>query len=192
MSKLKPLQTVYAENIAPALATELGIQNVMAVPKMTKVKVSVGIGKIARKSSGQMDDAKIAEISENIAMITGQKPTVNLSRKAISNFKLRAGMPIGISVTLRGQRMYDFISRLVGIALPRVRDFRGISPKGFDGHGNYSMGMKDFTVFPEVPPEKADWVHGLEITIVTSAKDDTGGRALLTALGFPFQKKDNQ
>lgn len=188
MSKLKPLQAVYKEDIAPRLASELGIKNAMAIPNLTKVKVSVGVGKIARKSSGAMDEAKIAEISDNIAMITGQKPTTNLARKSISNFKLRAGMPIGISVTLRGERMYDFVSRLVNVALPRVRDFRGLSPRGFDGQGNYSMGMKDFTVFPEVPPEKSDWVHGLQITVVTSAEDDASGRALLTALGFPFQK----
>lgn len=164
----------------------------MAIPRITKVKVSVGVGKIARKggSSNSMDDARMKQIAENIERITGQKSTQHLSKKAISNFKLRAGMPIGISVTLRGKRAYDFISRLVNIALPRVRDFRGISPKSFDGKGNYSLGMKDFTVFPEVRPEDADFVHGVEITVVTSAQDDKSGLALLTALGFPFKKDD--
>ena len=161
------LQTEFNKTILPSLAKELGVKNVMAIPRIAKVKVAVGVGKIARKggSSNSMDEARLQEISDNIARITGQKPRLHNSRKAISNFKLRAGMPIGISVTLRGEMALDFISRLVNIALPRVRDFRGISRKGFDGKGNYSLGLKDFTVFPEVRPEDTEFTHGVEITI---------------------------
>jgi len=193
VSKLT-LQDEFNQKLLPELQKKLGVKNFMAVPRVTKVKVAVGIGKIARKggSSNSMDEVRLKQITENITRIAGQKPTQHLSRKAISNFKLRAGMVIGLSVTLRGKRAYDFINRLVNIALPRVRDFRGISAKGFDGQGNYSMGMKDFTVFPEVRPEDADFVHGIEITVVTSAKDDKAGLALLTALGFPFQKDDSK
>ncbi len=182
------LQDEYKTKIAPALSKELGKQNVMAIPRVEKIKISVGVGKIARKASNAMDDAKIKVISDNITTITGQKPTIHKAKKSISNFKTREGMPIGISVTLRGTRMYDFLSKLVNITLPRVRDFRGLSPKAFDGHGNYSLGIKDYTVFPEIKPEDIEITHGLEVTVVTTASDDTGGRALLTALGFPFKK----
>lgn len=182
------LQDEFKNKILPALQKEAGHTNVMAVSKLVKVKVSVGVGKIARKASNAMDEGKIQTISNNIAVVTGQKPTVHKTRKAISNFKTRIGMPIGVSVTLRGIRMYDFVSRLVNITLPRVRDFRGISPKSFDGHGNYSLGLRDYTVFPEVKPEGVEFTHGLEITVVTSAQNDKEGLALLTALGFPFQK----
>ena len=188
MATLTP-HASYTKHIAPKLAKELGKKNPMSVPKVTKVKVSVGLGKIARKAGGNnMDDAKIKEVVENIAAITGQKPSVHNSRKAISNFKLREGMPIGVSVTLRGPKAYDFIEKLVKIVLPRVRDFRGISGKSFDGAGNYSLGMKDHTVFPEIKPERSDFVHGFEVTVVTNATTDTEGRALLTELGFPFIK----
>lgn len=182
------LQTEYKDKIAPKIQAELGVKNVMAVPRIEKVKISVGLGKIARKASNAMDDAKIEIIRDNIALITGQKPTIHNAKKAISNFKTRAGMPIGISVTLRGARAYDFISKLVNITLPRVRDFRGIKANAFDGHGNYSLGLKDYTFFPEVDPVKVELTHGVEITVVTTAADDAGGRALLTAMGFPFQK----
>lgn len=157
---------------------------------MVKVKVAVGVGKIARKAgtSNSMDDAKLKKISNNLATITGQKPRTHLSKKAISNFKLRTGMPIGLSVTLRKKAMFDFISRLVNIALPRVRDFRGLNPKSFDGNGNFSLGLNDYSVFPEVQPEDVESVHGVEITIVTTAKNDHEGLELLTALGFPLQK----
>ncbi len=184
------LQDEYKTKLAPALGSELGIKNIMAIPSVEKIKVSVGVGKIARKASNAMDDAKIKIISDNVAEITGQQPTIHKAKKSISNFKTREGMPIGVSVTLRGTRMYDFLSKLVNIALPRVRDFRGINPKAFDGHGNYSLGIKDYTVFPEVKPEEIEITHGIEITVVTTATDDKAGLALLTTLGFPFKKPE--
>lgn len=184
------LQNEYKTTLAPALQKELSIKNFFAVPRVVKVKVSVGFGKTARKSAGgSMDETMIAKISDHIAQITGQKPRMHKARIAISNFKLRAGMPVGISTTLRGVKMYDFMSRLVNVALPRVRDFRGIPAKSFDGHGNYSFGLKDFGVFPEIRPEDVEVSHGLEVTIVTTADDDTAAHKLLSALGFPFQKK---
>jgi large subunit ribosomal protein L5 len=183
------LQDEYKTKIVPALQKELGIKNPFAVPRVAKVKVSVGFGKTARKSAGgSMDEAMIAKISDHIAQITGQKPRSHKARIAISNFKLRAGMVIGLSTTLRGVKMYDFLSRLVNVALPRVRDFRGIPAKSFDGHGNYSVGMKDFGVFPEILPEDVEITHGLEITVVTTTNDDAAAYKLLAALGFPFQK----
>lgn len=180
----------YRNEILPTLKSELGTKNVMATPRVTKVKVSVGFGKIARKSAGgSMDEGKMKEISENIALITGQKPALHKAKKAISNFKSRKGLEIGMSVTLRGVRAQEFIGRFVNIALPRVRDFRGIGAK-FDGHGNYSVGLKDHTVFPEISPEKAEFSHGIEVTIVTTTTSDKEARLLLDKLGFPFQKKN--
>lgn len=188
------LQNEFKTKILPALQKELGIKNSFAVPQLTKVKIAVGFGKTARKggSSNTMDESKIKQISQNIATITGQKPRNHISKKAISNFKLRAGMPIGTSVTLRGKRMFDFIGRLVNITLPRVRDFRGISLKSFDGQGNYSLGIKDYTVFPEIKPEDAEANHGLQITVATTAKNNNEGKALLFALGFPFIKPEKK
>jgi large subunit ribosomal protein L5 len=176
--------------LLPKVGEKLGIQNLHAIPQIDKVKVSVGIGKLARKggSSNSMDDGIVAKISNNLATITNQKPRTHLSKKAISNFKLREGMVIGVSVTLRGNRALDFINKLVNIALPRVRDFRGIPLKSFDGSGNYSLGIKDFTVFPEVKPEDADLVHGIEVTVCTTADSDKAAKELLTQMGFPFQK----
>lgn len=177
-------------DILPKVGKSLGIKNPHAIPQIEKVKISVGIGKIARKSSSSnaMDESVIEKISNNIATITNQKPRTHLSKKAISNFKLRENMVIGESVTLRGDRALDFINKLVNIALPRVRDFRGISLKSFDGHGNYSLGLKDYTVFPEVKPEDADFTHGIEITVCTTSSSDEEAKELLTQLGFPFQK----
>ncbi|MFH0776582.1 MAG: 50S ribosomal protein L5 [Patescibacteria group bacterium] len=189
MSSLDLSKTVKTA-ILPALGKKLGIKNWHAIPRIEKVKVAIGVGRIARKggSSNSMDEAVIEKISKNLATITNQKPCIHLSKKAISNFKLREGMPIGLSVTLRGARAFDFINKLVNVALPRVRDFRGIPAKSFDGQGNYSLGLKDFTVFPEVRPEDAEFVHGLEITVCTSTRSDSAAKELLTALGFPFQK----
>ena len=189
MTSLNLSETVKTE-ILPAVGKKIGAKNLHAIPQIDKVKVSVGVGKLARKggSSNSMDEAILKKVSNNIATITNQKPRIHLSKKSISNFKLRDGMAIGLSVTLRGARAIDFISKLVNIALPRVRDFRGISNKSFDGHGNYSLGMKDFTVFPEVKPEDADFVHGVEVTICTTTSSDKKAKTLLAALGFPFQK----
>jgi len=189
MNSIDLSATVKTE-LLPKVGKKLGIKNFHAIPQIDKVKVAVGVGKTARKggSSNSMDESLLTKISQNIATITNQKPRTHLSKKAISNFKLRAGMPIGISVTLRKNQALDFINKLVNIALPRVRDFRGLSLKSFDGHGNYSLGMKDFTVFPEVRPEDAEFVHGIEITICTTADSDEAAKELLTQLGFPFQK----
>lgn len=188
MSAPAPLRTRLKKEILPELKKELGVKNVLAIPTIEKVKISVGFGKIARKAGGgTMDDAKIATIIENIAVITGQKSVIHSAKKAISNFKIREGLQIGCSVTLRGARALDFLDRLIHVALPRVRDFRGI-PAKFDGHGNYSLGMKDHTVFAEILPEKTEFTHGLEITVVTTAKTNADGRALLNKIGFPFVK----
>lgn len=176
--------------ILPKVGEKLGVKNLHAIPQIEKVKVSVGMGKIARKggSSNSMDDTAIQQIVDNLTAITGQKPRTHMSKQAISNFKLRIGMPIGLSVTLRGKRAYDFINKLVNIALPRVRDFRGLRRKSFDGQGNYSLGIQDCTVFSEIKPEEVELVHGLEVTICTTASHDEEGLELLSALGFPFQK----
>jgi len=189
MSSLN-LSAIVKTEILPVVGKKIGAKNIHAVPQIEKVKVSIGVGKIARKggSSNSMDNTILEKISKNMATITNQKPRIHLSKKSISNFKLRDGMAIGLSVTLRGTRAIDFISKLVNIALPRVRDFRGISNKSFDGHGNYSLGLRDFTVFPEVKPEDTDLIHGLEVTICTSTNSDKQAKELLTQLGLPFQK----
>lgn len=171
----------YLEKVLPQVQKDLQIKNRHAAPMLKRVHVNVGIGTYLKTSKD------FTPIVENITRITGQKPIVVLSRKAISNFKLRIGQPTGITVTLRGQRMYDFINKLTNVVLPRVRDFRGISLKGFDGRGNYSMGMNEHIVFPEARTEDEMKSFGLQITIVTSAKSDAEGEALLRALGFPFK-----
>ena len=176
------LKEHFFKNLAPALKKELGVKNVWAVPRLTKVKLNVGLGSfIAAKKD-------YSEVVDNLAAITGQKPVVTKARMAISNFKIKQHQPVGVTVTLRGKKMYDFISKLVNITFPRVRDFRGISPKGFDGHGNYTVGIVENTVFPEINPDNIDKIYGLEVTIVTTAKDDASGKKLLEAFGFPFQK----
>lgn len=181
-TKALTLQEQFQKNILPSLQKELGIKNVWAVPRLKKVKLNVGLGPfIAAKKD-------YSEIINNLAVITGQKPVVTKARKAISNFKIRKDLPVGVTVTLRGKRMYDFVNRLVNITFPRVRDFQGISVKGFDGKGNYSVGILENTVFPEVNPDTVDKIHSLQVTIVTSAGDDEKGYKLLKALGFPFQK----
>lgn len=173
----------FQKEIIPLLRKELNLKNPMAVPRITKVKVNVGIGSYLQKS-GTKD---FAPVVENIAALTGQKPIVIRSKKAISNFKLKIGMPIGVIATLRGKRMYDFLNKLINLILPRIRDFRGISVSGFDGKGNYNLGIREVTVFPEVNPDAVIRDHGLQISIVTTAGDNRKGYFLLKALGFPFR-----
>jgi large subunit ribosomal protein L5 len=169
--------------ILPKLQMDLGIKNPMAAPQFKKVIVNVGIG------SRYAQSKDFSDVLENISAITGQKPIVVSSRKAISNFKLREGMPNGVKVTLRGKRMYDFLSRLIHVALPRTRDFQGMSAKAFDKRGSYSLGMKDISVFPEVNQDDLSHIHGLQITIVTTSDSDEHARALLAACHFPFKKE---
>lgn len=177
------LKQRYFEEIRPKLKEELRLANVMAVPKLVKIVVNVG-------AKEALDDKKILEaISAQITAITGQKPVIRQAKKSVAAFKLREGQPIGIAVTLRGQRMYDFLEKLIAIVFPRVRDFHGLSKGGFDGHGNYSFGFAEQIVFPEIEYSQIDKIRGLEVTINTNAKDDEEGKALLTALGVPFVKK---
>jgi large subunit ribosomal protein L5 len=183
MTKAMKLKERFIKEIIPQLQKELGIKNINAVPKLKKVIVNAGLGHFY--TSGTKD---FSEFANNIALITGQKPIITKAKKAISNFKIRAGMPNGVMVTLRGERMYDFIEKLVNVVLPRTRDFRGISPKAFDGKGNYTVGIKEHIVFPEINPDDIVKIHGLQICINTTAKNDEEGHALLKALGFPFKK----
>lgn len=176
------LSEKYQKEIRPNLLKSLGLKNINAVPRLEKVKVNVGIGTFMRNNKDY------SEILENIVAITGQKPVVNKATKAISNFKLKIGMPVGISVTLRKKKMYDFLDRLINIVLPRVRDFQGIPNKSFDKNGNYSFGIKDCSVFPELDIEDITKTHGLQITVTTSAKTAEEGKSLLTEMGFPFKK----
>jgi len=173
----------YRSEIAPALKTKFGYKNVMQIPTLSKVVVNMGVGEAAR-------DSKIIEGAiRDLAVITGQRPQVTRSRKSIAQFKLRENMPIGAHVTLRNDRMWEFTDRLLSIALPRIRDFRGLSPKQFDGNGNYTFGLTEQVVFPEIEQDKIDGTRGMDITFVTTAKTDEEGRELLRALGFPFQEK---
>ena len=172
----------FNKEVVPALQKELGLKNMMAVPRISKVKLNVGIGTLTKHTKD------FSDVIENVAKITGQKPVVTKAKMAISNFKLREGMPTGITVTLRGKNMYEFIYRLVNIVFPRTRDFRGLNPKSFDGNGNYSVGFKEALVFPEINPDDVLNVHGIQVTVSTTAKNDEEGRALLTQIGFPFKK----
>jgi large subunit ribosomal protein L5 len=175
------LKTLYSNEITLKLMDRLGYKNVMQVPKLTGIVLNMGLGE-AIQNIKVLDSAV-----QELGLIAGQKPVVTRARKSIAAFKLRAGMPIGCKVTLRGGRMYDFFTRLVNIALPRVRDFRGVSPKGFDGRGNYSLGIKEHIIFPEIDYDKIDKIKGLNVTIVTSARTDEGGKALLQLMGMPFR-----
>jgi large subunit ribosomal protein L5 len=176
------LKTRYRAEIAPALKSQFNYPNVMQIPTLTKVIVNMGVGEAAR-------DSKLIEGAiKDLTIITGQKPQVTKSRKSIAQFKLREGMPIGAHVTLRNDRMWEFTDRLLSIALPRIRDFRGLSPKQFDGNGNYTFGLTEQVVFPEIEQDKIDRQRGMDITFVTTAKNDEEGRALLKALGFPFKE----
>jgi large subunit ribosomal protein L5 len=176
------LKQRYLEEIAPKIREQLGIDNVMRTPKLDKIVVNIGLGEA-------VNDSKALEgAMSDLATITGQKPRVNRARKSIASFKIREGMPIGVKVTLRGDRMWEFFDRLLSVALPRVRDFRGMNPKSFDGRGNYTFGLTEQLSFPEIDYDDVDDTRGMDITIVTTAEDDEQGRALLDAYGFPFVK----
>lgn len=178
------LLKIYKEKIVPELQKSLNEKNVMSVPKLTKITINAGIGTYVKKQ-GQKD---FSHIVDNLEKITGQKAVTTLSKKAISNFKIREGEPLGVIVTLRGEKMYSFLSKLINIVLPRVRDFRGVSRKSFDGNGNYSLGFKEHIAFPEVKPDDVIKIHGLQVNICTNAKDNAKALALLEAFGFPFKK----
>ena len=178
-----PLYQAYTNTVVPKLKERLGLKNVMQVPKIQKVTLNIGYGKRAKEG------AFIERVEDTLKRISGQKPVRNKAKKAISNFKLREGIEIGSSVIMRGERMYDFLYKLVNLTLPRVRDFRGLNPKSFDGKGNYTIGFKEHLAFPEIGGDAADQIHGLEVTITTSATTNDQGRALLEEMGFPFRKK---
>ena len=182
--KITPrLKTKYAEEVRPALLAEFKHANVMEVGGITKVGVNMGVGEAAH------DSKQIEGAARDLAAITGQKAQITKARKSIAQFKLREGQPIGAYVTLRGDRMWEFLDRLISISLPRIRDFRGLSPKQFDGNGNYTFGLTEQSVFHEIEQDKIDRVRGMDITVVTTAKTDEEGRALLKKLGFPFKEK---
>ncbi len=182
MSNVPRLKTKYREEIIPALEAEFNHSNPHNVAGLQKIVVNMGVGEAARDS--KVLDGAIADITA----ITGQKPQVTKAKKSIAQFKLREGQPIGCHVTLRGDRMWEFLDRLLATALPRIRDFRGLSPKQFDGNGNYTFGLTEQTVFHEIDQDKIDRVRGMDITLVTTAKDDSEGRSLLRQLGFPFKE----
>jgi len=175
------LKKRYRETIRPKLLKDLGLSNIHQVPKVEKVTVNRGLGEAAQNSKSL--EASLAEM----ATITGQKALVTRAKKAIAGFKIRQGMPIGCAVTLRGDRMYAFLERFINLALPRIRDFRGVNPKSFDGRGNYTIGVKEQLIFPEVSFDKVDAIRGMDITIVTSARSDEQGKALLSEMGMPFR-----
>lgn len=179
---MSTLAEKYKDEVAPALQKQFGYRNVMAIPKLSKVVVNMGVG-------DAIGDARILDQAvEELATIIGQKPAITRAKKSIANFKLRAGMPIGCRATLHGRTMYEFLNRLMNLALPRVRDFRGVSTKGFDGRGNYTLGLKDQLVFPEINYSKVQKIKGMNVSIVTTARTDEESRALLTHLGMPFRK----
>jgi large subunit ribosomal protein L5 len=176
------LRERYSAEVAPALAREFGISNPMAIPRIRKIVINMGMGEA-------IANAKILDTAvEELKAVTGQKPVITKAKKSIASFKLRQGMPIGVMVTLRGDRMYEFLDRLVSVALPRVRDFRGVSPKAFDGRGNYTIGVREQLIFPEIDFNKVDKLRGMNISIVTSAGTDEMARALLKGLGMPFRQ----
>ena len=178
MSRLKDR---YQKDVMPALKKEFGYKNVMAIPKLQKIVVNMGLGEAT-------SNAKIADVgADELSRITGQKAVVRRATKSIAQFKLRKGLPIGAMVTLRGERMYEFLDRLIAIALPRVRDFRGVSPKGFDGRGNYTLGLRDQLLFPEIDYMKVDKARGMNVSVVTTAKTDEEARKLLQLMGMPFR-----
>ncbi|MNU62579.1 50S ribosomal protein L5 [compost metagenome] len=183
MSYSPRLKKQYREEIIPALTEKFGYQTIMRVPKLQKIVISQGLGDAV--ADKKVVDNAIADVSR----IAGQKAVATISKKDVSNFKLRKGMPIGTKVTLRGDKMYDFLDRFIAVALPRTRDFRGVNPKGFDGRGNFNLGVKEHIIFPEIDIDKVSKILGMDITFVTSAESDEEGRALLDAFGFPFIKK---
>jgi large subunit ribosomal protein L5 len=178
MSRLKDR---YQQDVAPALTKEFGYTNVMAIPKITKVVINMGLGEATQ-------NAKVADVgADELGRITGQKAMIRRSTKSIAQFKLRQGMPIGAMVTLRGTQMYEFLDRLFSVALPRVRDFRGVSPKGFDGRGNYTLGLRDQLLFPEIDYMKVDKARGMNVSVITTARTDEEARKLLQLMGMPFR-----
>jgi large subunit ribosomal protein L5 len=178
------LREKYRNEVAPELMKEFGYSNIMQVPKLQKIVVNVGVGEA-------INNAKALEsVVGDLSAITGQRPVVTRAKKSIAAFKLRAGMPVGATVTLRGPRMYEFLDRLVAITLPRIRDFRGVSPNSFDGRGNYTLGLQEQIAFPEIDYDKIDRARGLEVSLVTSAKTDEEGRRLLALLGMPFARAE--
>jgi large subunit ribosomal protein L5 len=185
-AKVVDLKTRYKDEIAPALQKELGVKNAMSVPKLDKVTINVGMGSYTSSTRGAKKDFN--HIVENIQAIAGQKPLITKAKKAVSNFKIRQGDPVGVSVTLRGKKMYSFVNTLVNVVFPRVRDFRGISYKAFDGNGNYSVGFKEHVAFPEISPDEVVRTHGVQVNIATTATNNEDGHALLKAFGFPFKK----
>ena len=176
------LQDHYQATVRPLMQSEFNYRNVMEVPRLEKVVVNMGVGEAVA------DSKKIDNAAKELTLISGQKPIIIKAKKSVATFKLREGMPIGAMVTMRGNRMFEFIDRLISSALPRVRDFKGVSDKGFDGRGNFSMGLNDQTIFPEIDIDKVDKVKGMTITVVTTARTDSEGLALLRALGMPFRK----
>ena len=183
MSYTPRLRDQYKASIVPALTEKFGYKSVMQVPKLTKIVISQGIG-------DAVADKKLVDTAvEDLSRIAGQRAVATISKKDVSNFKLRKGMPIGTKVTLRGDSMYNFLDRLIAVALPRTRDFRGVNPKGFDGRGNFNMGVKEHIIFPEIDIDKVNRIMGMDITFVTTAESDEEGKALMDAFGFPFQKK---
>jgi large subunit ribosomal protein L5 len=175
------LRVAFLEQVRPRLQAELGLSNPMQVPRLEKVVINMGVGDALK--DGRMLEAAV----DDLTVITGQRPVITKARKSIAGFKLREGMPIGAKVTLRGDRMWEFIDRLVAVAIPRIRDFRGLNPSAFDGRGDYTLGLTEQLIFPEIDYDKVVKVRGMDITIVTTAKSDEEGRALLVALGFPFE-----
>jgi large subunit ribosomal protein L5 len=186
VSNAPRLKVKYDEEIAAQLKDELGLDNPMQVPSLEKIVLNMGLGEAVS------DKKAVDEALDELSLISGQKPRINRARKSIANFKLREGMPIGVSVTLRGVNMWEFFDRLLSIAIPRVRDFRGLNPKAFDGHGNYSVGASEQLIFPEIDFDRVTTTRGLNITIVTTADNDEAGKALLDAFGFPFRKVEAQ
>jgi len=182
MAEMARLQQLYREKIVPELMSSLDVKNPMQVPRITRITVNMGVGEAVADKKAM--DGAVADL----AALTGQKPQVTKSRKSIASFKLRAGMAVGAKVTLRGARMYEFLDRLINVAMPRIRDFRGASARSFDGRGNYSFGVKEQIIFPEIAYDKIDAIRGMDITITTTARDDREGRALLESFNFPFRK----
>jgi len=180
------LKERYNTEVAPALKEGLSLDNAMQIPRLDKIVVNMGIGE------GISEPKQIEAAMEELAIITGQKPRLNRSRKSIANFKLRQGNPVGVSVTMRGDRMWEFFDRLVAVAIPRVRDFRGLNPKSFDGRGNYSFGVTEQLIFPEIDYDKVTAVRGMDITICTTADSDEQAKALLEAFGFPFRRTETR
>jgi large subunit ribosomal protein L5 len=176
------LKEFYRDTVVPKLKAELNLSNIMEVPRITKITINMGVGEAV--ADRKVMDAAVGDLTK----ISGQKPLICKAKKAVATFKVREGLAIGCKVTLRGARMYEFLDRLISVAMPRIRDFRGISPRGFDGRGNYSMGVREQIIFPEIQYDQIDQVRGMDITITTTARDNKHGRALLDAFSFPFRK----